>query len=343
MTDDDPRSVDLARYPAAGTERERLAFLLNYAVLAPSSHNSQPWRFLLGDDHVSVYADRARRLPVVDPDDRELTISCGASIETLLVACRQFGHLGEVAIRPDPDDPDLLAHVSLNGSYDPTALDRLMFAAIPSRATDRFPFENRPVPTRAQSDLQEACTQFGVDLHLTEDPQQKHVLADLVAEGDRRQFSNEDFRNELADWVHSRRAASRDGLSAQGFGMPDVLSGLSALAIRTFDMGDQTAARDEKIAEGSPLLAILFTASDTIEDWIVAGRALAATLLTAAAHGLAASYLNQPIEVPDLRPTVAEFARRRDMPQIILRLGYPSRPAQEPTSRRPVSDVLDGI
>ena len=124
--------------------------------------------------------------------------------------------------------------------------------------------------------------------------------------------------------------------------MPDVLSGVGALAIRTFDMGDQTAARDESIAEGSPLLAVLFTASDTVEDWIVGGRALAATLLTAAAHGLSASFLNQPIEVADLRPTVAEFAERRDMPQILLRLGYPSRPAPRVTVRRTVSDVLVG-
>ena len=342
MTDDDPRSVDPTHYPAEGTERERLVFLLNYAVMAPSSHNTQPWRFRLGDDHVAVYADRTRRLPVVDPHDRELVMSCGASIETLLAACRHFGHLGEVAMRPDPDDPDLLANVSLNGSYEPTALDRSIFAAIPTRTTYRFPFEDRPVPTRAQEDLLEACSQFGVDLHLTEDPRQKHVLADLVAEGDRRQFSSERFRGELADWIHSRRAASRDGISAQGFGMPDVLSGVGALAIRTFDMGDQTAARDESIAEGSPLLAVLFTASDTVEDWIVGGRALAATLLTAAAHGLSASFLNQPIEVADLRPTVAEFAERRDMPQILLRLGYPSRPAPRVTVRRTVSDVLVG-
>jgi hypothetical protein len=64
----------------------RLRFALNYAVLAPSSHNSQPWRFIVDGDTVMLCADRTRALSVVDPFDRELVISCGAALFNYIAA-----------------------------------------------------------------------------------------------------------------------------------------------------------------------------------------------------------------------------------------------------------------
>ena len=44
-------------------------------IRAPSLHNSQPWLFRIGPSVIDVYADRNRRLPVLDPDGRELLCS----------------------------------------------------------------------------------------------------------------------------------------------------------------------------------------------------------------------------------------------------------------------------
>ena len=60
--------------------------LLEAAVQAPSSHNTQPWLFRVEDGAVHLLADRTRALPVNDPDDRELTISCGCALLNLRVA-----------------------------------------------------------------------------------------------------------------------------------------------------------------------------------------------------------------------------------------------------------------
>ena len=58
-------------------------FLLRYAILAPSSHNTQPWLFSLQDRCVEIYADRSRSLRVTDPDDRQLTIAGGCALSNL--------------------------------------------------------------------------------------------------------------------------------------------------------------------------------------------------------------------------------------------------------------------
>ena len=92
----DPWKVSDDIFPRSGEAEERLRFLLNYAVLAPSGHNTQPWLFRVGNGEVDLYADRTRGLPVVDPEDRALVISCGAALFYLRVAIGHFGYAGEV-------------------------------------------------------------------------------------------------------------------------------------------------------------------------------------------------------------------------------------------------------
>jgi len=65
--------------------------LIQKAVRAPSSHNTQPWIFHVAESAINLYADRTRALPVNDPDDRELTISCGCALMNLRVAAAAEG------------------------------------------------------------------------------------------------------------------------------------------------------------------------------------------------------------------------------------------------------------
>ncbi|MGY1679964.1 hypothetical protein [Geodermatophilus sp. SYSU D01176] len=109
--------------------------LVEAAVLAPSSHNTQPWWFRVGEHTVELHADRTRALPVNDPFDRELTISCGAALMTLLVAARTRGLEPDVAVLPDPDDPDLLARIIVVPGAQPA--DEELAPAIPARHTHR--------------------------------------------------------------------------------------------------------------------------------------------------------------------------------------------------------------
>jgi hypothetical protein len=119
------------------------------------------------------------------------------------------------------------------------------------------------------------------------------------------------------------------------------------MVLRRFDLGDGQAARDAALADGAPALAVLATPGDTPRDWIAAGEALERVLLALTAGGLTASYLNQPIEVPWLRPRVAAAmgaaavgaaTMRAAMPQLLLRIGRGPKPT--PSARRPVHEVL---
>src|SRR3712207_9128811 len=88
--------------------------------------------------------------------------------------------------------------------------------------------------------LQAAALEEGTWLHLIEDEDAKHAIAELIAEGDRIQLADKRFRRELASWVHPNRTKSRDGIPGYAFGFGDLMSLARPFAIRTFDTGKRS-------------------------------------------------------------------------------------------------------
>jgi len=199
----------------AGTDPSAiLARAVEQAVLAPSSHNTQPWLFRIDGESLELYADRARGLRVNDPDDRELTVSCGAALLNARVAAEHAGAALEVELLPDGDGGDLLARARLAGG---SSADARLFAAIADRRTYRRPFSDRAVPADALARLEEAAAAEGAWLDVL-DGRRRAELVSLVAEGDRTQFADPRWRRELASWMRSRRAG--DGLALPRLAAP---------------------------------------------------------------------------------------------------------------------------
>ncbi len=121
--------------------------------------------------------------------------------------------------------------------------------------------------------------------------------------------------------------------------MPDLLSSIGAKAIQTFDLGKEVAAGDKKkIAEGSPLLAVLSSPENQVSSWLATGQALSRILLTLADSGATASYLNPPVELSELKQRLRELVKCQGVPQLLMRFGY--GPQVAPTVRRTAQDVL---
>lgn len=335
----DPWDVSESDFPAGGGSKEKLGFLLNYAILAPSSHNTQPWLFRLpAEDTVELYADRTRGLPVVDPSDRELTISCGAALFHLITAASHFGYSCSVETLPDEKKPDLLARAVFKEGGKAGKEDERLFYAITKRRTNRMPFEDRVVPKKLLTELQEAAGKEGAWFVILREAGIKNTVADLISEGDRLQAKDRLFRRELASWVRQNRGRSRDGMPGYALGLGDIASLAGPFMIRTFDWGDGQAAKDRQLAAGSPVLSVLGTDADTPKEWLKAGQAMAKVILHACSEGLSASFLNQPVEVPDLRHVLRDLLGVHGFPQLIIRMGY--GPEIKPTPRRDVNDAL---
>ena len=333
-----PWEIAEADFPVAGNLTEQLCFLLNYAVLAPSRHNSQPWLFRVDEHGIEVYADRSRRLPVVDADDRELTISCGAALANLLIALHHFGYATSVEIHADADHPDLLARLSHCGSIEAADEEHLLFQAIQKRRTNRRLFEDREVPASLISEIEDIAMREGTGVRIIRGKEARSAVTNLIARADQLLWTNQRYRQELAAWTRPDQDQRRDGVPQNALGRQELMSSLGPPLLHTLIAEDEEVAHAHDMVPGSPLLVVLSTFADSWFDWLAVGQALEKILLRACSDGIYASFFNQPIEVAPVRNELRNFFGRGEFPQIVLRMGY--GPDVPPTPRRWVREVL---
>ena len=331
-------SISIGDFPVDAGPDEKILFLLNYAILAPSSHNTQPWLFSVQGHQVDLIADLKRSLPICDPTNRELIMSCGTALHHLRVATRYFGYSSDTEYFPEPNYPALLARFSLGMPCDTHPENVLLFHAMGRRHTNRFPFLPDPVPQALQDVLTQVAAREGAWLHIFEDEDSRFQIADLVAEADRVQWQDKLFRRELANWLTPNKSARRDGIPGYAQGLGDLSSEAEAFLVRTFDLGKGQAARHRDIALHSPILAVLGTEGDQSADWLAAGQALSAILLRAGVEDVSASFLSQAVEVPGTRAQLETLTGCKGAPQIVLRLGF--GPEVKPTPRRPLKAFI---
>jgi nitroreductase len=324
--------LDEREFPRDGPAAERLRFLIRYAVLAPSSHNTQPWKFRVeGDDELSVHLDRSRWLRVADADLREMHVSVGCALENLLVAAEHFGYGGEVAYLPDPTgEPDLAARVSFKplaarSAFRPPEL----FGAIASRHTSHKPFEPRPVPPEDLRRIEECRVEDGIELVLTDDPELKRAVGELVARADAAQFADPAFREELGRWI------------GQGvFGASWLMAKVGQLAVTHLDLGKSTARKDNELLESAPALGLICSAENDRRTQVLVGQVFGRVYLTCAALGLGLQPVSQIVQLPEIKSELARLAPARGLiPQQPFRLGY-AEPEEAHTPRRPLEEVL---
>jgi hypothetical protein len=310
------------------------------AVMAPSSHNTQPWRFRIVDDRIDLFADVDRHLPVIDRERRQLLASCGCALFNARVAVRAMGYRDDVSIMlVDADHPDHLATLRLGERIVSSEADFALMHAIALRRTNRKPYLERPVSQEIADALIETAHINGAwMMRLT--PTQKAEIAGLVEKADHIQLNDPAFRNELAAWLTPFASRRKDGIpfveKEYGSGMPFAL----VRALRSPGLADVVGRREHTSVQYSPFVVVLGTHTDDPTDWLQLGEALEAVLLHATHLGLVAAFVNQVLEVPALRGRVHDLIGRAGYPQMVLRLGYASEPVAHPAPRRELGDVL---
>jgi nitroreductase len=321
-------------FPTGGSPDARAAFLLEYAVLAPSSHNAQPWAFAVDGGTVSVYADESRRLDVADPDGRELYLSVGCALENLVVAAERFGLDPTVEHEPADERPRTsgterrhVATVRLQPTPSSPAPSTL-FEAIPERHTNHRPFESTPVEDGVLDRFERYAAAERVGLEPVSDRARRERVATLQTRADERQFDDPAYREELGHWI---------GTGALGANW--LLARLGELAVRHLDLGGREGRKNSELVTSAPVLVVLTGTADEPDTWLRAGRAFERMWLAATSEGLAVHPMSQILEVDDLRAELATLLGLEErLPLHLFRLGY-ADPESTRTPRRPVAAV----
>jgi nitroreductase len=323
-------------------DQQVLHQIVEQAARAPSIHNTQPWRFVARDDGLELWTDPTRGLAVLDPSGRARHLSCGAALVHARVAAAGAGLTATVTLLPDSDEPEHLADLRLVQS-EPPPEDRELAEAIGDRRTTRAPFSEEQLPREVVSALRHAAELEGCWLRIVEDRADAAGVAVLLARADDLQAADPAYRDELRRWTGATDE-DIDGVPNSAVPKRPPSSRGSNYRLRDFvaDRDDQPAAggSEDPPPVERPLIAVLGTRDDDVEAWLAAGQGVGRLLLAATMHGVSASPMTQPLEIPDTRQRLVNQLGLVGHAQMILRLGYAAEEAPGATPRRPVADIL---
>lgn len=320
----------------AGEKSALLRELVRYATLAPSSHNTQCWKFRIEDASISILPDLSRRCPAVDPDDHHLFVSLGCSAENLIQAALANGRMGNVTF-------DAAGGNALRISLESTrAVTSTLFQAIPERQSTRAEYDGKPLTRQELELLEKTGTGNGVRLILLTEREAMEKALEYVVQGNTAQMNDRAFVEELKTWIRfsaDEAVRTGDGLYAASSGNPSLPSWLGSLLFDFFFTPKKENDKYARHVRSSAGIAIFVADDASPAHWIEVGRSYERFALQSTALGIRNAFLNQPVEVPALRPQFAAFLGIGDRrPDLVVRFG---RGPKLPSSlRRPVQAVL---
>lgn len=315
-------------------ETDPMSKLIHFATLAANGHNTQPWKFAIRDNALEIHPDFSRELKVVDPQHRELWISLGCALENLLLAARAFGYAAAVTY---PDSADVI-RVGLTSD---APLASPLFDAISERQNTRSEYDGQPIPTAQMDQIHSLPLEPGVSLSYFTTVGAIETLVDYVNQGNLSQYANAAFVDELIFWLRFNKKdalAAMDGLYSVCSGNPEVPGWLGRMFV-TGTKPQQQADLDAKKLRSSSAAVVIASQSEDKTAWVRTGQVYERLALQTTALGIKSAFLNQPIEVNDLRSQFQSAAGLgAALPQLLVRLGY--APALPRSLRRPVQQVL---
>ncbi|MBI3688719.1 MAG: nitroreductase family protein [Actinobacteria bacterium] len=318
--------------PVGPGHEQALLAAINLARLAPSLHNTQPWRWRVSGPVAELHSDPDRAVPIADPWGREMLLGCGATLQHARSVLAAAGWRVAVSRLPDPTEPDLVARLELVEPASPAAEEARLAEAIPHRHTDRRPYTARRLPADVLQTLQQAAEQEHAHLLLVTEPDDRLDLAALTDLANRIQIADEDYTAELVTWSGERTDSA--GIPA---GLVPHLEAPrhTDVPVRDFEVSRPGQLPVTGTVDEEPAWCVLFTDSDTRLDHLRAGEAMARLLLTATDLGVASCPQSQAVEVPGARVLLeARLLAGLGHAQLVLRLGWPD-PDGEPLPRSP--------
>ena len=319
-----------------GTTAEVASAAAELAGLAPSIHNSQPWRWRVSDTSLDLYLDHRRRLGITDPDRRLAILSCGAALHHAATTVAAEGWRTDITRLPDPADADHLARLTITGPA-PVSPDAMRHVqTIRLRHTDRRPTTRTPVDGDQLGAITAAALTQGARLHVLDRDAVLDVAA-AVSYAQRTEAAEEAWQAELAYWTGGTRPT--------GAGVPDtaIPEAPTQTTIPSRDFGHPGSLPISAEHDTAATFAILYGEQDQPADWLRAGEALSAAWLTATELGISVVPLSATVEVAATRATLRRLLSGAGEPYLVLRLGHadPDHPAAPHTPRLPADQIIE--
>jgi nitroreductase len=330
-------NISAGHFPAAASLRERLLFLCNYAAMAPSVHNIQPWLFHVTDDAVQIRLNPKRLLVDGDPTGREAWISIGCCFENLLLAAGEHGLSGRIAdARFAPGAGEVTIQFVPAPAHEP---EWKVLEAIVGRRTDRSRYGVRKLSREDMKALSNGWTRGDAQVEIVTHPAIIEAVADLTSRGIGMALRFPGFRRELASLIRPTRSHA-NGIVGKSLELGLLRSLLEPMRVKHGVGVDRQAKTEYDNMKSAAAIVLVLAKGDTPKYWLEAGRALEHTGLVATTQGLSTATTAAVVEASDFHTDVERLLDTQLRLQAVMRVGYSSRQPARPAPRYHLDDLI---
>lgn len=318
--------VQKNEFPKDGVLRDQLKFFVNYAVLAPSGHNTQPWKFQIKNTGIDLFVDMLRALPKSDVNHRQTLISLGCALENFLIAADYFGFGCEVEYFPTSQQ-EIVARVECSKRVAVGKKGDHLLDYIPKRWTDRHQYSKTPIEEPIIHSFKNFVFEdIQIDFVGWDQKEKMNVIADKAVEAGIVAMHSNGFRDELSQYVKPSSTDSTVGMPGHTLGVPALMSFFLPTMIKRFNMAQVNKMKDTSLLKKhTPVFGIISTKDDTHRAWVKAGQCFERIFLEAGRYGLHVAPLAAIVQTGEYYKDLQKILRISMRPQVFFRMGYSKR------------------
>ena len=318
--------------------KDTMLKIIKYAAKAPSGHNTQPWKFKIESDSISILPDFTRALPVVDSDNHALYISLGCALENLIIAANQFDYETKVTIHNSGNETFIQVDLYQVKEIKKTDL----FNFIVKRQVTRNKYSPEKIQKEALRELFDDVLDKSVQVKLFLSETEIKNLTPYIIEGNNLQFNNKAFVKELVSWFRFSEKEvllKGDGLWSASMGLPNMGRCIGNFIMKNFVTAKSEAKRWEKIISKSAGFALFMVEKNDTEHWIKLGQTFQRFGLKATKMNISHAHVNMPCEeLPVREKMIQNFQLNEYTPLLLIRFGY-SNPLPY-SYRRNINEII---
>jgi hypothetical protein len=321
-----PWDINLLNFPSNGSIGQKIEFLLRFAVLAPSGHNTQPWNFEIKGNSVLLLINKERSLRGSDPERRQLLIGFGCMIENLCIAATYYDMVADIDYGTDLLVSNHVGTVTFSQRLKEESNSAELISAIPKRHTSRGKYLDKPLPVhffeRIHAEIPES-----ISVTIVNGERDKDRIAEIINEAGIAAMDSDTFREELSHFIRSNYTKAPTGMPGFALELPGPISLIASRLIKKVNLSRASKKKDlELLQKHTPGgFIIISSRGDGPMDRIACGRFFERIWLLATANDLACSPMAAAVQSEEYRSRIQHVANIAFEPQIFFRIGYSAK------------------
>ncbi|UCH72204.1 MAG: hypothetical protein JSW62_01275 [Thermoplasmatales archaeon] len=327
-------------FPKDSSIEEQIKFCLSYGILAPSTHNSQPWLFKISKSFCDIFNDPSVQIIEGDPNKNYLYLSIGCLIENIIIAADYFKLFKSIKYYTKKND-DLLARLYFQRQNKKkiSYLNKDLVSAITNRFNARGLFQSKKISKDIIKNITKLNNFENIQISFIDKKTDIEKIAQLTAVGVDDIYKNNKFRSEMSKWINNNLSSKKRGMPGYTLKMPLPLSIIFPLVIPHINLGKILSKLNYASVSSAPSIIIFSSKSNDQRSMIEVGRISQRTMLYLASKKIKHSVFVASLEKSLTKSKLKKIADTNYEPRFLFCVGYIKTP-QIHSPRLPLSSRL---